>query len=178
MAGLFLYSSFGFYLVQLIYLGQCSVSSCMSSPSARVEKLLLSSDDFEKTGDDELIYKGKMYDIISTESAGDKTLFYVLHDEAEDHIMAAINFHIQRFFESSSKSSCNPVKHAVKFSIHDYLTISTFHLNASLSNPLDIRTPEIIFPENYAFSNTSPPPWVAWFFSIIKIFQVQRVIHY
>jgi hypothetical protein len=157
----FIYSSCGYYLLQLFFLNHCNSVTAFSHKSESLEAFWLCTGEFEKSGESEIMLQGKMYDIIKSVRKGDRTLIYAVHDEAEDDIIANLNMHIERIFETSSNHSPDPVKQVLKFNVYDFLSINILRLNAPFINTIPHSVQEFSMIESEFIASLSPPPWLS-----------------
>ena len=156
---LFLYSSCGFYLLQVARIHHCRLifSSKRSSRNSKI--LILTPDSYKQTSADEIIFEGKMYDVIKKVVQGNKMIFQVVADEKEDHIIASIHEQIKSFCDSFMKKPGTPVKNIVKSIDKDFSSnaqkFSLFICSVTEHFPF-IHAPAW---KDYQMPSQSPPPW-------------------
>jgi len=113
LLSLFLVHFAGFYVffaVRLTTIRQEIRETLKDLPDDRFEILQLSKSDYNKarTGENEIEWKGKMYDIGKIRPKGDQVVLYVIHDKAEDDLLSFLNEIIKRS-ESDSWKTPSPI---------------------------------------------------------------------
>lgn len=122
---------------------------------SELECIVLTANEYRKVrvGDDEMKWKGKMYDISRTQRRGDQIIVYCLHDENEDNLLVLLN----SILKNASKD-----KKPVPSSLLGFL-------NLAVPSSFDIRLAKFFHKEShytrYQFSNEelqkmilAPPP--------------------
>lgn len=84
---------------------------------------------FKYTDDNEFIYNGKLYDIVSTEKDGVNTIFYCLNDKKEERLFAGLNIHIKNNCDQNGPSkdkALQLIKNIIKEALPDtHCTLKT-----------------------------------------------------
>jgi hypothetical protein len=73
-----------------------------------IDNLKVNSPTVYDQNEDELIYKGEIYDIITKKADGTKTVFYAVKDTKEQNLFSALNDHIQANSENT-KTTKHPL---------------------------------------------------------------------
>jgi hypothetical protein len=95
-AGLILFNLFGYYFVfKCDQIGvKREMKGMISNGALRgqfIEVLVINPDtdrDFKMTDKDEILYHGKMYDVISTKTSGTSVIFRCINDTKEEQLLA------------------------------------------------------------------------------------------
>ena len=129
---IFLFNLAGYYVVFTIM--QQSAKRDMKAfikknpETDELEKVVISSKEmsssaiFKFTDDNEFIYNGELFDVVSKTTDGDNTVFYCLDDRNEEKLFAGLNEHIKNNCDQNSASknlSLQLIKNIIKEALPD-----------------------------------------------------------
>jgi hypothetical protein len=150
-----MYLYFAFRLIEIRYDAQMELRR---TPREQLERIILSHADYleGRTGDDEILYQGKMYDISTEDHFPDSVVVYALHDADEDSMLAMLHGMIKRVHHDRKRVPAGLMKvlnaaydlPAFKISYKENKTERTFTLYRKTYRSVIIPT-------------LNPPPWRA-----------------
>jgi hypothetical protein len=164
---IFLFNLAGYYIVFTIM--QQTARKEMKAfikknpPLDKLERLVISdekmnSPEIFKYKDDnkEIIYNGKLYDIVCATKDGSNTIFYCINDKNEEQLFAGLNDHIKQNFEQNGplkKRSIQLIKNIIKE------VLPVYRLGFMIPNATEFIYPTLKFLLSTKFILViSPPP--------------------
>lgn len=162
---LMFYNLFGYFILYLIleknYKEDAS-KICSSSKNIPLTKIKvkmvngkISDPDLDLLDENEITYKGHLYDIVKTETADGYIFLYCFHDKKEEHLRNYFFDHVKQNSSSYPKS-----KYFTKGKIKKCIQHQIVFYNPEINFEKEYFTPPASFSINYS-SVGSPPPKVS-----------------
>jgi hypothetical protein len=154
---IFLFNFTGFYIYFVFRLAEIRRemrSLLKTRPESQLQVFSFTAAEFMrvKVGDDEIMVKGKMYDIARIVQRHSQLRVYAVHDKAEDHLLSFLDEVLKRAGRDKK-----PVPQNIFYSLVACLPVHGFSFTNHCSNIVH-KTCCLVEVSDAFFGLTSPPP--------------------